>query len=278
MMQVAANVIIHGPSPWHFPRTLCLVLLLMAMSVPSVFAEELRGQKAVEAGRESLGGKTKFPWYDPQTDDLRRLNVKASDDASDPVNRSTNWESQPSAPTTRTINSTGSVFWNMMQGLFWLLLFVLFGLLIWFLVWAFLNRESQGAVSSGSTQEVDEHGDVDRIENLPFQVKRPQSDLLAEARRQYEAGNFSEAVIYFYSYLLVEMDKRHLIRLAKGKTNRQYLWEVRSRGPLMPLVETTMFAFEDVFFGQHRLDRERFEQCWRRLDDFHQLVEQGAGS
>ncbi len=253
-----------------------LVLLSVVITVPSVSADELSGQRAVDAGRESLQGKTKFPWYDSETDDLRRLNVRAADDASDPVNRSSDWESQPTTTAPTTVNTSGSVFWNILQAIFYLLMIVLFALLVWFLVWAFLKRESRDAVSSGATQEVDPRGDIDRIENLPFQVKRPQSDLLAEARRHYEAGNFGEAVIYLYSYLLVEMDKHHLIRLAKGKTNRQYLWEVRSRGPLMPLVETTMIAFEDVFFGQHRLDRERFEQCWRGLDDFHQIVEQGA--
>jgi hypothetical protein len=28
-----------------------------------------------------------------------------------------------------------------------------------------------------------------------------------------------------------------------------------------------MVAFEDVFFGGHSLDRERFEECWRQAKE-----------
>ncbi len=38
-----------------------------------------------------------------------------------------------------------------------------------------------------------------------------------------------------------------------------------------------MLAFEDVFFGHYQLTRERFEACWHRLDEFHQLVTAPAG-
>jgi hypothetical protein len=36
-----------------------------------------------------------------------------------------------------------------------------------------------------------------------------------------------------------------------------------------------MVAFEDVFFGNHPLDRNRFESCWTRLDEFEALAAQG---
>ena len=110
--------------------------------------------------------------------------------------------------------------------------------------------------------------DVDRVEALPFEVRRPQGDLLSEARRHYEAGNYNEAIIFFYSYLLVELDKSQLIRLTRGKTNRQYLREVRRQPLLHELLSLTMVAFEDVFFGHHQLPRSRFETCFRRLDEF----------
>ncbi len=74
-------------------------------------------------------------------------------------------------------------------------------------------------------------------------------DLLAEARRHYQAGNYGAAIVYLFSFQLVQLDKRQIIRLAKGKTNRQYLREVGPRAALLRLVEQTMVAFEDVFFG-----------------------------
>jgi hypothetical protein len=101
-------------------------------------------------------------------------------------------------------------------------------------------------------------------------------DLLAEARRAYEQGNFGEAIIYLFSHQLLQMDRRHLIRLTKGKTNRQYLREIGPRRTLRQLFEQTMVAFEDVFFGAHVLGRDRFEACWSQLNRFDQLVEEGA--
>jgi len=111
--------------------------------------------------------------------------------------------------------------------------------------------------------------DVDRVEALPFAVRKPTGDFLAEARRLYEAGDYSEAIIYLFSYQLVELDRQHLIRLAKGKTNRQYLRELRARLTLRSILETTVVRFEDAFFGRKTLTRERFEQSWQRLDEFH---------
>jgi hypothetical protein len=112
-----------------------------------------------------------------------------------------------------------------------------------------------------------------RLEQLPVNLRRARSDLLSEARRHYEAGQYNEAIIYLYSYLLVELDKAQRIRLLRGKTNRQYLWELRDSPELRSLVARAMVAFEDVFFGGHDLDRARFEACYLRLDEFHLLLE-----
>ena len=82
-------------------------------------------------------------------------------------------------------------------------------------------------------------------------------------------GDYSEAIIYLFSYQLVELDRHHVIRLTKGKTNRQYLRETRAAArALHRSSETTMIAFEDAFFGHKTLTREQFEQCWQRLDEF----------
>src|SRR5262249_31318311 len=103
---------------------------------------------------------------------------------------------------------------------------------------------------------------------LPFKVRAATTDFLAEARRLYDAGQYSDAIIYLFSYQLVELDKYHVIHLAKGKTNRQYLRELRPRPLLAGVIETTMVAFEDAFFGKKQLSRETFERSWLRLNEF----------
>jgi hypothetical protein len=151
----------------------------------------------------------------------------------------------------------------------------LLALVVWLMMRAFLESESV-ADASVKRAVIGTDDDVDRVDALPFKVRRPRGDLLEEARRQYEAGNYNEAIIYFYSYLLVELDKGQLIRLTRGKTNRQYLREIRRRRSLFELLEMTMIAFEDVFFGHHLLGRERFELCFRRLDEFETQVREAV--
>ena len=109
---------------------------------------------------------------------------------------------------------------------------------------------------------------------LRRRIRQTWPDLRGEAERNYREGNYREAIVYLYSYLLVQLDRRQVIRLTKGKTNRQYLREVRQRPELVPIFEPTMIAFEDVFFGDHPLSRGEFEKCWDRLDEFHRLLDQ----
>jgi hypothetical protein len=163
---------------------------------------------------------------------------------------------------------------SLLGGLFnWLgitLLVIFLGLIAWLIAKAFLKDE----VSEGITRKVIETSrDVDRVEALPFKIRKPTGDFLSEARRLYEAGEFSEAIIYFFSYQLVELDRHHQIRLTKGKTNRQYVREVRQRPNLRGILEITMFAFEDAFFGRKTLSREQFEVCWSRLSEFQAELE-----
>lgn len=231
-------------------------------------------EKAVETGRRALRESNSYPWYDPQADDLRRVDVRP-DKSADSLNRDSQWESTPKPPRTLPNVSVPNWFSNMVQVLLILLLVVAAGLLVWLLVWAFLRREADVETSSAESVAGDARGDVDRIENLPFQVKRPQSNLESEADRNYREGNYREAIIYLYSYLLVQLDRHQVIRLTKGKTNRQYLREVkRERPSLVPIFEPTMIAFEDVFFGDHELTRGEFENCWDRLGEFQRLLEQ----
>ena len=141
---------------------------------------------------------------------------------------------------------------------------------------AYLADGTGLAMGSEEEQAAARQSDVDRLESLPFASRGPSTDLLDEARRCYEAGDYGQAIIFLYSYQLLQLDRHQVIRLARGKTNRQYLREVRQRAGLLPLLERTMVAFEEVFFGRHRLERARFESCWEQLDSFHQHLEQAA--
>jgi Domain of unknown function (DUF4129) len=222
--------------------------LLFAVRLPLLAAAD--NDKAVRQGGDILGrgmvGRT-HPFYDSQTDDVRLI-------------------PPPQPSTSSSFSFDGTFFGYLMLAV---VVIVLVLILIFFL------RRLRDAQNSPLTQAAAARSmsDVDRIEALPFRVQAGLGDLLSQAAELYRQGRFAEAILLLFSYLLVEMDKHQVIRLAKGKTNRQYLREIGPRRRLRDLVERTMTAFEAVFFGHHGLDREGFEACWSEVAEFQRLVD-----
>jgi hypothetical protein len=250
-------------------------LLVWAATGPVCSGQAPDEQRSVEAGREALAGRSGFPWYDKQQDSLRRIDVQTSRDAA--RHRNSTWQAEPFQPAQQRRQTVGdsSVLGTIVQTILWFGLLGLLALLVVLLVRAFMRAEPVAdEAAQGDTREV--RSEEDLIESLPFDVSRPQSDLLGEARRHYEQGNYGEAIVYLFSYQLVRLDQHHLIRLTRGKTNRQYLRELVSRPWLHAILTTTMVAFEDVFFGHHTLDRQRFEDCWLRVDEFDRRLNEVA--
>jgi hypothetical protein len=250
---------------------LLLLLLALVAAPQSALAEAAVGsdEESVRLGRQALNGRTSYPFYDPAQDDIRRVDVKA-DPTKKAAEAGAKWTAKPQTPTTRNWRGSGSGLGTVFQVVGLGLLTLIIAGVIVLLVKAFMQGEQ---LQTQGTKFVDISHEADKVEDLPFQLKKPSGDFLSEARRLYEEGRYSEAIIYLFSYQLVALDKRHVIHLAKGKTNRQYLRETRSREPLRQVLQRTMISFEDVFFGHHELSRDRFEECWNQLEEFHRQLE-----
>lgn len=227
----------------------------------------LDDQQAVQAAHDRL---SRAPWYDAETDRVRPTRLPPRD----PPPKIRNWEWKPS-----TTRGGSSRFAEVVAVLVWIGLGLSLIVLVALFIRAFRQRASRRPGAIGlAARPGGVASEVDRVEKLPFAVRRPQSDLLGEARRHYEAGNYVEAIIYLFSYQLVHLDRHDLVRLAKGKTNRQYLREMKPHDGIVRIVSDTMLVFEDVFFGSRDLDRSRFEVCWSQLDQFHQDVQNVAAT
>ncbi len=259
-----------------------LVAWLPAGPCPTIQGAETTLQRpddarAIEAVREGLRTEADFPWYDAESDELRSLDVYPQ--LPPPEASDWSWEVRMSkrAPA-RGRFGISAFFATLLQYLAWILLACLFLYGVYLAIRALLAAEV--TLSPGLGESADELiTDAERIENLPFDIRKPHLDLLAEARKCYRAGDYSQAIVYLFSYQLLQLDKHHWIRLTKGKTNRQYLREIKGRKPLQSLLGVSMVAFEDVFFGHQRLEKDRFEQCWSQLDEFQQLLQsEGVGS
>jgi hypothetical protein len=116
--------------------------------------------------------------------------------------------------------------------------------------------------------------DLARVEELPFEVRAAALDPLSEAQRLMRSGNYDAAIVYLYGYMLLALDQTRKIHLQKGKTNRMYLRELSrvEKGTLRRIVESTMLAFEQVYFGKHSLSAEHFQLLWEQVDEFNRLV------
>ncbi len=218
-----------------------------AVSVGAATPADDGDQAAVQAGRKALDRWWPYPWYDRETDDVR-LSVPKNVEWSVPVIRWIVW----------------TLLGSALAGLVWVM-----GRAAW-------RQRGRSAARRRGPKQRPRQAERQRLEALPIDVPGPPLDLLGDARRFYRQGDFSQAIVYLFSYQLLQLDQHRLIRLAPGKTNRQYLGELRGRAALQGLVARTVDVFEETFFGNRRLGRQRFEACWRQLDQFHGFLAGGA--
>lgn len=114
--------------------------------------------------------------------------------------------------------------------------------------------------------------DPTRVVDLPFEAQTEMQDPLAYARALMAQGKFDEAIIFIYGYMLLALDRAGKITLHRGKTNRMYLQELSGETQLRSMLTPVMVAFEDVFFGRHSIEPERFRRIWDQLDGFHRAL------
>lgn len=235
-------------------------------------------QQPVEQGREALANIPQANWYDSESDEVRTIPVPR--ETKMPSTRpGTAAKKKPAAAPAAPGN------WNFPSlaglSLASLLMYSILIIVLGFITYLIYRAISAGGATASSSYVPEQHEDeksrqVDRVEHLPFEVKKKDGNLLDEARRCYESGNFNEAIVYLFSFQLLELDKGHVIRLAKGKTNGQYLREAGQNRDLRKILQGTMNAFEDVFFGNRDLTRDRFERCWSQLSQFDQHLAGGS--
>lgn len=74
-------------------------------------------------------------------------------------------------------------------------------------------------------------------------------DVLAEAERLAREGNLRGAIRKGYIALLCELSDRKVLGLARHKTNRDYLRDVRTRADLHPRMKVVTDTFERHWYG-----------------------------
>lgn len=260
----------------HFTNRLAglTAALILVVMTPAL----LSAQENADDDREAFGDAANFPWYDLKKESIKStVEPKSEPDRSH--HRDSNWVYQ--TPKTSSA-STNWPKWDwpsfdfglLVNIFFWCFVSLIFVALIIFVIWALMRQGSPGRRRSELRLKEKTGTDAERIENLPFDMIKPGTDLLAAAQEAYRRGDYRQAIVYLYSHMLVQLDKYSWIHLAKGKTNRQYLMEVRRDRELVVPLERVMIAFEDVFFGDLDLKESEVEGCWNSLEDFQKRVAQ----
>lgn len=265
---------------------LCALIIGMLLSDATAIAlpqasapsDDLTTEAINSQLRDSLDSMGSLPWYDSDKGEVEAVPVKPRLD--DSTNRDSRWIPKPKkakpAPTANTPNQpTGGGqlpgFWSsigtLLQTIFksfgWILFAILIAVLVGLMVYAISKMENTASGDSEGVRVDDEElntADKARLENLPVQVQKPTGDLLAEADRLRNTGKIDEAIIYLFGHRLVQLDRAHAIRLARGKTNRQYLNELRKRKDLHPILDATVKVFEQSYFGRYEITQEDYDR------------------
>lgn len=256
------------------PGVALVLLLLLVHAATAADGGSPSDTRAVGESLESMGN---LPWYDQQSGGVEPVAVRPQID--DSVNRDSRWrakrKSRGAAPSG---SSAGGGTSRQPPGstaevVGWVVVGVLMGLVVTLLVYTFLRIDDAPTAIEGSAGEVERSEDLQaRMENLPIDVCKPVGDLLQEADRLGEAGRIDEAIIYLFGHRLLQLDRHHAIRLARGKTNRQYLSELDGRRELQHLVRETINLFEKSYFGRYAVAWGEFDQVRSRQAELESLL------
>src|SRR5206468_2456011 len=123
----------------------------------------------VVSGRKSLESRTRLPWYNAEKDALQPIKLPAE------------------LPELR-LPKLSWLTWLVV-----ILLGIVLGCLVYFILNAIRDRAGRDELAKAKIQRA---AVADQVEALPFMADRSHLDLLGQAQRYYQQGNFSEAIIY----------------------------------------------------------------------------------
>jgi hypothetical protein len=233
--------------PRKLPQLLgnCLVLVALVVSLllSPIHAQSETGPittaNAAEEGRDSLRSSYDYPWYDAANDTTRGLALPPDQTKAPP----------PPPPPTQVTYGTSTSSGDF-QYLWWFLLVVVVLIILWLIIRTMQQRDPEWQAAKARPQP-GTLTSVARLTDLPVELSPRITNMQDEARRLSGIGNYGLAIVYLYSHMLVRLTEARRIQLAKGKTNRQYLRELRSDPELWKFFSRAIGQFEGSYFGDH---------------------------
>jgi len=150
---------------------------------------------------------------------------------------------------------------KLLQPLFYILIIGIIALLIYFVVRNASSLTYRLKKDSLSSEDITKP--IDNIEELD--VNTLLQDALA-------AGNLKLAVRLYYLALLKKLHEAGIIDWKKDKTNRDYLDELLSRNYQYDEIRQLTHAYEEVWYGDHTISRERFDKISMRFESVREQI------
>lgn len=286
MMTGVVDLLYRPAFPFMRPLVGLVVIVSCLWAAGSSVSAQSPVTKDQQGMRESFQRMGSLPWYDVEADAVQPVEVESRID--DSSNRESRWNPKarraripnPNAGSAPPVNSS---IWQLLVDNFatiiqWIVLIGFVLLFVGLLLFALLKMDysATGKESSTRSKKVDVEADsaeLARLENLPMPVRTESGDFLAEADRLRGLGRLDEAIVYLFGHRLLQLDRSHAIRLARGKTNRQYLAELRNKTELQGVLRHTVDLFEQSFFGKYRLSEGRFDSVRQLQSQFDVVLQ-----
>ena len=130
-----------------------------------------------------------------------------------------------------------------------------------FILYAVTKNIKPGSPKLRINIETDATTHVENIEDL---------DVNSLLRKTIADGNFRLAVRLYFLGLLKELNEQGIITWKKDKTNHDYLSELSGKDFYYDEVRKLTLAYEQVWYGEHRLTTESYQQLFTEFENLHQ--------
>lgn len=178
--------------------------------------------------------------------------------------------------TTNTNSTSWADFWWVISRIFSFLLWTTLAIVaLWCFVWLLKNQElavwfNRRKKTTRNTEDI--LAQQAKYSDLPVEIEKGMLGLRAQAAEYRDQGDYSRAIVFLFSYLLVELDQAQLIALAKGKTNYRYLRELNPHRHLQSRLRDVVSLFEAAYFGRRTLTKEQFDTVWLDLAKVEETI------
>ena len=241
------------------------VVLLTCLSCGGTNSENAGNKTdSIESDFDAAYTKANFPWYSSEEKSVVFLREPVKETETSRPRRARSLRSFRTASA-----SQGGGFWGRVLTL-WLpvaALVVLFGVLVLFFVKQYKTQSLRRRV-----REEELRRRRRRIETLAAEARNRYDDLDKAAEEALACGDLRSALIFYFSWILVEMDRRDVVLMDKGKTNLEYWRELEDFPRLRDLYHAVMVDFDRVYFGGLAISREAFDKTWSLRETFKQLM------